>query len=290
MGCGRSKPTFSSPRMVRACNEDDFSSVIRENNETVEDHDSGVLVTCCRKRTKVNKNLTIGLAEAYEESIRRDLHDKKDSDHKFIEASIDLNTINYSSSKSLELTDIKKHDDIMHNSLPPTEVESQIVSRFSKYGLAKKDTDLKTKRSMPFHTSSDFPPPSPFKLPFIDDEYKNVITEYSLCSRIETVKNDFEHPKYPNSIAITGISYQHAQEILQKYKFQHGHPNLDEKLSFQIKDMASFSAAGYTINDVKSQGSHKNDARFVEDCGSRSSGYQSGTSSIILDNSPIKAT
>ena len=77
-------------------------------------------------------------------------------------------------------------------------------------------------------------------------------------------------------------------EILQKYKFQHGHPNLDEKLSFQIKDMVFFSAGGYTSNDVEGYGLHKNDARFVEDCGSRSSGYQSGTSSIVLDNSPIK--
>ena len=288
MGCGRSKPTFSSPRMVRSCNEDDFSSVIRENNETLEDHNSRTLVTCCRRRTKVNKNVTIGTAAANEDYLRRDLPDKRDSDIKAVEANIGLNTINYPSSKGLELTEIKKYDVMECNSLPPTEVESKFVSSFRKSSVAKKDTDVKKKSSLSIHTSSIFPPPSPSKLPFIDDEYKNVITEYSSSSLIETVKNEFKYPKYPNSIAITGISYQHTQELHRKYHLQQGHQNLNEKLSFQMKDMASFSSGGYTTNDVEGQGYNKTDARFVEDCGSRSSGYQSGTSSIILDYSPIK--
>ena len=288
MGCGRSKPTFSSPRMVRSCNEDDFSSVIRENNETLDDHNSRTFVTCCKRRTKVNKNVTIGSPAANEDYLRRDLHDKKDSDIKALEVKIDLNTINYPSSKGLELTEIKKYDAKEYNSIPSTEVESKFVTSFRKSELAKKDSDVKKNSFLPIRTSSVFEIPSPSKLPFIDDEYKNVITEYSSSSLTESVKNDFKHPKYPNLIAVTGISYQHAQEIHRKYHLKRGHPSFDEKLSFQMKDMVTVLAVGYTSNDVEGQGLHKNDARFVEDCGSRSSGYQSGTSSIVLDNSPIK--
>lgn len=288
MGCGRSKPTFSSPRMVRSCNEDDFSSVIREDNQTLEDHSSRSLVTCCRRRAKVNKNVTIGLAEANEDYGRRDLYGKKDSDIQVVETNIDLNTITSPSSKGLELTDINKRDDREYDSLQPTEVESNFATNFGKSDLAKKDNDLRKKNSLSIYTSSVFTSTSPSKLPFIDDEYKNVITEYSLSAHIETVKNGFKHPKYPNLIAITGISYQHAQEIHRKYHSQHGHPNLDEKQSFQTKNVASFSTVGYTTNDVEGQGFLKNDSKFVEDCGSRSSGYQSGTSSIILDSSAIK--
>lgn len=288
MGCGRSKPTFSSPRMVRSCNEEDFSSVIRENNETLEDHNSRALVTCCRRSTKVNKSVRIGSTGANEDHLRRDLHDKRDSDIKAVETNIDLNTINYPSLKDLELTEIKKYDVMKYNSLPTSEVESKFVKSFRKSDMTKKDSDVKKNRLMPIQSSSVFTILSPSKLSFIDDEYKNVVTEYSSSSLIESVKNDFEHPKYPNLIAVTGISYQHAQEIHRKYHLQRGRPSFDEKLSFQRKDMDSFSAGGYTSNDVEGHGFHKNDARFVEDCGSRSSGYQSGTSSIILDNSPIK--
>ena len=175
-----------------------------------------------------------------------------------------------------------------YNSIPSTEVESKFVTSFRKSELAKKDSDVKKNSFLPIRTSSVFEIPSPSKLPFIDDEYKNVITEYSSSGLIESVKSDFKHPKYPNLIAVTGISYQHAQEIHRKYHLKHGHPSFDEKLSFQMKDMVTVSAGGYPSNDVEGQGLHKNDARFVEDCGSRSSGYQSGTSSIVLDNSPIK--
>ena len=128
MGCGRSKPTFSSPRMVRSCNEDDFSSVIREDNENLEDTNSRTLVTCCRRRTKVNKNVTIGSPAANKGYLRRDLHDKRDSDIKAVETNIDLNTINYPSMKGLESTEIKKYDVMECNSLPPTEVENKFVT------------------------------------------------------------------------------------------------------------------------------------------------------------------
>ena len=273
MGCGRSKPAFSSPRMVRSCNENDFSGVIRGSSEPSEDHFSSFVGTCCRKRSNIQKNTKVDLDSSIANDFRNGLQVENSLDIHRFQPDIELSTFNRSS----EISKVEKFDEQKHD------LTSSVQNRVSKNievveeSSITDESDERESKILPVQSSLKVPSKSPFKLPYRDEDYKDVITEYSSTDQIETVQNQFEYPKFANMIAITGIGYQHAQELHRKYPLQHIHPDSQEKLSLQTQSSSSFSGSHY--------GSHtgvqifpKSSARFVEDSGS--SGYQSCSSSI----------
>ena len=273
MGCGRSKPAFSSPRMVRSCNENDFSSVIRGSTEPPEDHFSSFVGTCCRKRSKIKKNTKLDLDSFIINDFRIDSRVENIVDINEFKSDIELRPFN----RSTEISKVEKFDEQKHDSASSSKngisTSIEVIGESSITGKS----DVRESKCLPVQSFFRVPSTSPFKLPYKDNEYKDIITEHSSTDLIETVQNQFEYPKFANMIAITGIGYQHVQELHRKYPLQHIHTDSQEKPTLWKQSISSFSGSYYGSH-VGSQIFPKNCARFVEDSGS--SGYQSCTSSI----------
>ena len=286
MGCGRSKHSFSSPRMVKSYNEHEFSGVIRGYTEPLEAHELGIMGTCCRRRGDDKENTKDELQNSNADNFGKNVLVRRKFSIKKMEPHIELRTPTHSTLDVMELKEMNIYDAKEQTLISPTDVKNRFASngKSDKTILTKDNPETKRCNSLKGSIISEAHPASPFKLLYVDDDYRNIITEHSSSDHLKAVQDEFEYPKFPNTIAITGIGYQYVLEIHKRYHFPYVQSNLEEKLSFQMQRTPSFSTREYTTQ-ISDPISPNSDVRLVQDCGGGSSGFQSGASSTCGDTS-----
>ena len=297
MGCGRSKQIQRNPRLVQPYDNNDFSNVIGGVENTSNENNTGGVIVCCRRQSRnisgKQNNMDISaekptikhLSISTEEDISR----KSIGDEAFALnlrcphdpiASKGDNVPRYISISSIDIE--------MYLSKNATIDSSAIDSEGNE---KNKNVSLKNNSDLPSN------PPKPNASiscwDFDDEEYRQVITECSSNALVNMINESFEPPELANLISITGIGYQHIQELYRKYppNIQQIKGDLDNKPIESVQIVSSS-----TGNDASSMEplSFSTDAKFIEDSGSRTtSGFVSESSSVNsqLDswiNSPCK--
>ena len=285
MGCGRSKHNLAHPRLVKTFKENNFSDVIKEDNQEGIQTQMGFLRNCCRRsQLRAFRNPVIDDINLEEFSIE----DLTPNDGTTTKLCSPQQLSKLSMSPLRDSINVKTSN---HKNIPKfVSISSiDIVQSFSE-GEEKEDLRLSSKCLM--SDNKDFVQPevennlpvTPLRLAsnfvYDDQDYKGVITEYSSEHLLKLVQENFDPPYRCNLISVTGIGYQYIQEIYRKYP-----PNKNNKITMDsclqpiLQDPGSISLG---TTDLSKNGSIllSSGGRFSEDSESRTSGFMSNCPSI----------
>ena len=188
MGCGRSKQIHASPRMVRPCNDNEFSDVIKEMNERTTEKQTGIISTCCRRHKdgKVRNDGTdhFDLLELKVEDLAKTksihLHNLSDNNIQSTFDSIDT------------LGSSNEQDFPKHVSISSIDVTKSFSSRGDKDTTGLHIENIFSHSNEHLNSVAEVHSKSPSKFSYTDSDYKHIITEYSTEKLLKIVEDEFK--------------------------------------------------------------------------------------------------
>ena len=273
MGCGRSKQIHTNLKFVKPYHENEQFDVIQSVNAGPLPTEMGFIGSCCQRIRSNN----------FKHSSNVD----KDGCH-FEE--IHIKTVSDNLGDDIPTT----HDQVstIHTECAPYSIDLEDVEAIKCLSISsidainslaesqhKRTTSLDD-RMLLSNTANKPEIPNTSKMPpnfvYDDEDYQHVITEYAPEHLLKLVHEEFYPKDLNNLMAITGIGFQYMKQIYRKYPPEKDSDKQEVLLPTKNEDTLKGSLSN---NNVASENStlFPIDVKFIQESGSRSSGFISDT-------------